>query len=114
MRTWLAGTVALALSVAAAIPAAFGDTPAGQTVPPLPAQPEANAVVQVPVPTSPALADLPQPDPTPTPTGNTLPPTGQIYPVPPFGETDVPFSAERRVDLVSKQARAEATRTLTP
>lgn len=114
MRTWLAGTVALALTVAATIPSASGDAPAGQTVPPLPSPPEGNAVVQVPVPTPPALADLPQPDPTPTPAPGILPPTGQIYPVPAFRENDVPFSPERRVDLVSKQARAEATRTLTP
>ena len=114
MRTWLAGTVALALSVATTIPSASGDAPAEQTVPPLPSPPEGNAVVQVPVPTPPALADLPQPDPTPTPAPGTLPLTGQIYPVPPIRETDVPFSPERRVDLVSKQARAEASRTLTP
>ena len=117
-RTWLGWSVALALSLTAAQP-----IPAQQPTPPptgdLPAAPtpplsSGDTAVQIAVPTPPTPPDLPQPDPTPTTTVVAAPPTGQIYPVPPFRETDVPFSPERRMDLVSKQARAEATRVLTP
>jgi P-type conjugative transfer protein TrbG len=41
-------------------------------------------------------------------------PAGQVYPIPAFRTTDVPLPPERRADLVTKQARAEASRTLSP
>ena len=123
-RMWLGWSMALALSLTTTIqpaaaqqqpsPSPTGDLPTDQTPPPLRTAPVGDATVQIPVPTPPTPPDLPQPDPTPTPGAVTGAPTGQIYPVPPFRETDVPFSPERRVDLVSKQARAEASRTLTP
>ncbi len=128
-RTWLGLSVAVAVSAAIAQniraqePAPspqeqIGGVPTGQTPPPL-----MDTRLQVPVPPVPPVmsvvpADLPQPDPTPTPViaavADGQPPTGQIYPTPTFRETDAPFSAERRLDLVTKQARAEAARTLTP
>ena len=120
-RTWLGWSGALALSLTTAQPAPAqqptppptGELPVGPTPPPLQLPPGGDTAMQIPVSTPPTPADLPQPDPTPTPAVVAGPPTGQIYPVPPFRETDVPFSPERRVDLVSKQARAEATRVLT-
>ena len=122
MRTWLGLSVTLALSLTITLPAPAqqpippptGELPVGPTPPPLQVPPGGDIAVQIPVPTPATPADLPQPDPTPTPVVVASPPTGQIYPVPPFRETDVPFSPERRVDLVSKQARAEAARVLTP
>ena len=121
-RTWLGWSVALVLGLTTAQPASAqqpsppptGELPVGPTPPPLLLPPGGEATVQIPVPTPATPTDLPQPDPTPQPAVVAGPPTGQIYPVPPFRETDVPFSQERRLDLVSKQARAEASRTLTP
>ena len=97
-----------------------------QTPLPVLAQPPvADARVQVPVPmptASTVPADLPQPDTTPGPIqadpttqvpGPVLP-SGQVYPVPTFRTNEVTLNPERRVDLVSKQARAEAARDLTP
>ena len=44
-----------------------------------------------------------------------LPPQGQIYPVPAFRTAEVPLSPPSvAVDLVTKQARVESERTLTP
>ena len=94
-------------------------------LPSLVQSPGVDARLQVPVPTpsTPSTsADLPQPDVTPGPIvpdaagqpPNTSLPAGQIYPVPSSRTTEVPLDPERRVDLVSKQARAEATRDLTP
>ncbi|MBE7157354.1 MAG: P-type conjugative transfer protein TrbG [Rhodospirillales bacterium] len=111
---FLAGTVALALSVnpgayhACAQQPAPPDVPVEGTPPPLQAPPGVSA-------------DLPQPDPTPASTPpvaadsmSPAPPTGQIYPGPAARTTDTPLSPERRTDLVTKQARAEAGRTLNP
>ena len=108
-----------------------GGSAVAQSPGPLPDQtpsPVADARVQVPVPvpvpapTQTVPADLPQPDTTPGPIqadpttqapGPVLP-SGQVYPVPTFRTNEVPLNPERRVDLVSKQARAEAARDLTP
>lgn len=124
--TLFAGALALALTLLRTSCRAQEADQSAQTPPPL-LPPPVNAVttMQVPVPTPPVPADLPQPDPTPTPgvtgvgaqtqvVGGGLPPQGQIYPAPAFRTAEVPLSPERRVDLVTKQARVEAERTLTP
>ena len=121
-----AGALALALIVPCQCGRGQGADPSADgTPPPLYSPAGAVATTQVPVPTPPVPPDLPQPDPTPTPgpvaagtetqvVGGGLPPQGQIYPVPASRTAEVPLSPERRVDLVTKQARAESERTLTP
>lgn len=114
---------ACALSVSLTFQAAQAQQPADAATDATPAPPRAsgerNTAVQMPVLPAPVPADLPQPDPTPLPApaatlivGGGSPPQGQIYPVPTDRATEMPFSPERRVDLVTKQARAEAERTL--
>ena len=124
--TLFAGALALAVIAPRPTGRAQEADQSAQTPPPLLLPPGSTAAtVQVPVPTPPVPADLPQPDPTPTPgvagagaqtqvVGGGLPPQGQIYPAPAFRAADVPLSPERRVDLVTKQARVESERTLTP
>lgn len=115
-RLVLAGGVVFALGAAALAPvSAEQGNPDDATPPPLGPAGANPTIVQAPVPTPTTPADLPQPDPTPIPgpNGNALPP-GQVYPISNPRTTEVPLSSERRVDLVTKQAKVEGTRTLTP
>ena len=124
--TLFAGALALALGAPFQLGRAQqASTTAEATPTPLPLPGGALTSVQVPVPPTPVPADLPQPDPTPGPiqsavgmetqvVGGGSPPEGQIYPAPAFRTAEVPLSAERRVDLVTKQAHAESERILTP
>ena len=124
--TLFAGALALALGAPLQLGRAQqAGTTAEATPTPLLLPGGAAAAVQVPVPPTPVPADLPQPDPTPGPVApvvgtemqvvaGDMPPQGQIYPVPAFRTAEVPLSAERRVDLVTKQAHAESERILTP